>query len=121
MHMGQFFAQYKTYIFILLGVIIALGAWWGFSKDAPSDSLLVTQNISGAAPEEKSLVDTLLQLRAVSLSGTIFSDPAFMSLRDFGTQIVPEAVGRPNPFAPLSEKPAPASSGQTKLFEKRPN
>ena len=51
---------------------------------------------------DSDVVTILLQLRAVSLSGTIFSDAAFTSLKDFGSQIVPEPVGRANPFAPLT-------------------
>lgn len=95
------FGKYKLFIFIALGCVVALVAWWGFSGDNASESLLTTQNVADSTQGDKALIDTLLQLRAVSLSGTIFSDPAFMNLRDFGTQIIPEPVGRPNPFAPI--------------------
>ena len=98
----EFFSKYKTTILVVLGVIVAIGIWWGFSEETPSNSLITTKDLSGVSPADRSLVDTLLQLRAVSLSGTIFSDPAFVSLQDFGTQVIPEPVGRPNPFAPVS-------------------
>ncbi len=97
---------------------MAIGIWWGFSGETPSNSLIETQNPSDVSPVERSLVDTLLQLRAVSLSGTIFSDPAFMSLQDFGTQVIPEPVGRANPFAPISNRATTDQETEqdTKLF-----
>lgn len=97
----EFLSKYKTYLFVTLGVIAVLGLWWAFSQGPSSNSLVKTEG-EGSNQIDKGLVDTLLQLRAVSLSGTIFSDPAFMNLRDFGTQIVSEPVGRPNPFAPVT-------------------
>ena len=104
MHMGHLFGKYKVYIFTGLGIIVALGVWFGLSRESPSNSLLTTENVATAPAGDKTLIDTLLQLRAVTLSGTIFTDPLFMNLRDFGTQIVPEPIGRPNPFAPLPAK-----------------
>ena len=100
----EFFTQHKTTLLVTLGVVVAIGVLWGFSQDDPSTSLIETQASSGVGPEDRGLVDTLLQLRAVSLSGTIFSDPAFMSLQDFGKQVILEPVGRPNPFAPVSAR-----------------
>ena len=49
---------------------------------------------------DRELVETLLALRAVTLSGSIFQDIAFQSLKDFGTPIMPEPIGRENPFTP---------------------
>ena len=119
----EFFGKHKTTILITLGVIVVIGIWWGFSQETPSTSLIETQTSSVVSPEDRGLVDTLLQLRAVSLSGTIFSDPAFMSLRDFGKQVIPEPVGRPNPFAPVSTRPTTTKETlqSTQLFSpKRP-
>ncbi|OGG57433.1 hypothetical protein A2853_03660 [Candidatus Kaiserbacteria bacterium RIFCSPHIGHO2_01_FULL_55_17] len=112
-----FFSKYKTYLFIAGGALIAIGVWWGFSAETPSDSLLTTERVEGG-PADKALVDTLLQLRSVTLSGTIFSDPAFILLQDFGTQIIPEPIGRPNPFAPLGVS-ATSSTVGNKLFTPR--
>jgi hypothetical protein len=97
--------------FMILGLALVVGMMaWYIMRDTPaSNSLLVTEDFSGASSEaDKDLVATLLQLRAVTLDGAIFQDPAFQSLRDFGIQIVPEPVGRENPFAPLPASAAPA-------------
>jgi len=101
--MRDFFSAHRTYVFAGIGLSIALVAWWTlFSGDGSPNTILTSEGATGASviSEERDLVDTLLQLRAVSLSGTIFSDPSFARLIDFGTQIIPEPVGRPNPFAP---------------------
>jgi hypothetical protein len=101
--MMSLFARNKL-LLILLGLVVLGVSWYFFSGSSDTPDLLeTTVGPAGlsANPQEADLVQTLLALRAVSLSGTIFNDPAFMSLRDFGTQIIPEPVGRQNPFAPL--------------------
>jgi len=102
----------KIVLLVVAGIVIAGVVWYSFMR-APSTSLLQTQDV-GTNPVDGDVVTILLQLRSVSLSGTIFSDPAFMSLQDFGSEIMPEPVGRANPFAPLGSirtgttTPAPA-------------
>ena len=49
----------------------------------------------------KQFLDNLSNLKAVTLDDSIFSDPAFVSLTDFGLTLAPEPKGRDNPFAPL--------------------
>ncbi|MBI2611108.1 hypothetical protein HYW60_04240 [Candidatus Kaiserbacteria bacterium] len=113
----QLFSQYKWYLLVGASVLVAIGAWW-FLSDAPQEGELLTTEAAGGGSVDKELVGTLLQLRAVSLSGTVFSDPAFQLLQDFGTQIIPEPVGRPNPFAPTSYRPTSTSQGR-ELFPTR--
>ena len=97
------FIRHNKILVVVLGLIVGAGAWYGLSGSSSPNTLLVTEPLSGSEnAAEKDLVATLLQLRSVSLEGTIFGDPSFLSLQDFGSQIVPEPVGRPNPFAPLS-------------------
>jgi hypothetical protein len=85
-----------------IAIFVLVGAWYGLSSNTETPELLVTEDFTVASSAaEKDLVTTLLQLRSVSLEGTIFSDPLFQSLVDYGSEIVPEPVGRPNPFAPL--------------------
>ncbi|MEK7509161.1 MAG: hypothetical protein AAB605_00430 [Patescibacteria group bacterium] len=106
--------QNKTLILILGSVLVAGAAWYLFLRDTKTAPLLQTQDLTVASEADKDVVETLLQLRAITLSGTILTDPAFTSLKDTGIQIVPEPVGRQNPFAPLSvtatSTSAPASS-----------
>lgn len=47
-------------------------------------------------------VTMLLGVKSIKLDDTIFSDPAFTSLRDSSILLVPDGTeGRPNPFAPI--------------------
>lgn len=100
----NFILRYK-YIIIVVAILVAGAAWWGLSGagSPTSSSLLTTEGANtGLSPADQNLVATLLQLRAVKLDGTIFTEPAFRSLQDFSTQIIPEPVGRSNPFAPIT-------------------
>ena len=99
--MVKFLLGHKIML-VILAVLVAGGVWYGLtSGDASSDSLISSETV-GTGGQNQEIVSTLLALRAVKLDGAIFTDPAFMSLKDFSTQIVPEPVGRPNPFAPLA-------------------
>jgi len=93
--------QNKLVILIVGGVALAGMVWYSFLRDRGDGSLLQTDDLTVATEADSDIVTTLLELRAVSLSGTIFTDPAFLLLQDFGSEIIPEPVGRPNPFAPL--------------------
>ena len=90
----------KTVLLVLAGIILAGVIWYSFLRDKGAP-LLKTEDLTKRTAVDSDIVSVLLQLRAVSLSGTIFSDPSFISLQDFGSQIVLEPVGRTNPFAPL--------------------
>jgi len=98
--MINFILSHKI-IVIVVALLLAVGVWIGLSSSsAPSDSSLLTTDDVSSGPDQD-LVATLLALRAVKLDGSLFSDPGFQSLKDFSTAIVPEPIGRPNPFAPL--------------------
>lgn len=53
------------------------------------------------SPVSQELLVTLSNLRTIKLDETIFNDPIFTTLSDFGVVIPPEAIGRRNPFAPI--------------------
>ena len=42
-------------------------------------------------------------LRTIDLDNSLFKDPLFVSLSDFGVTIPPAAAGRRNPFAPVGQ------------------
>ncbi len=98
-----------------------IGAWYflGGDSTAPEEGLVTESFTSPASKEDRDLVATLLELRTVSLSAAVFSDPVFRSLKDFGSEIISEPVGRPNPFAPLLGA-ASTSNATTSSQERRP-
>ena len=109
--------------FIGIIVVVVGGIWYGMTSNSAPEQLVTQVSTSSGSPTQDSadqeLVASLLTLRAVTLSGTIFQDPAFTGLQDFGTTIVAEPVGRPNPFAPLGKTNAaatPASGSSQQSF-----
>ena len=104
------FLMHHKIIVIAIALVVAIMVWYGLSSSADtSSSLLSTQSVEDSGPD-KDLVATLLALRAVKLDAALFTEPAFTSLKDFSTQIVPEPIGRPNPFAPLGASALPSAS-----------
>lgn len=95
---------------ILLGTIIAAAAlffvYYTYFKGDSSAPL----SSEDASPVSQELLALLGSLVSIKLDQSIFTDPAFVSLSDFGTVIPPESAGRRNPFAPASgaQTPPPA-------------
>jgi hypothetical protein len=106
--------QNKLVLIILGSAVAALVGWYVFLRDTTPEPLLTTTDLTVRSDADKEVVETLLALRSITLSGTIFSDEAFLALTDSGTAIVDEPVGRPNPFAPLEGTVgAPGTTGTT--------
>ena len=116
--MGALLNKYKIWI-VLVGIIVAGGVWFGLSSSSTPSSVLTTTDVGGTSSADQDLVNTLLQLRAVSLNGAIFTNVAFMGLQDFSTHIVQEPVGRDDPFAPMdgSVSGAPQSATSTRAAQ----
>lgn len=105
-------------VLVVVGVIAAGFVWYGMTGggSVAGDGAALTSEAAAQSAEERAVLDSLLQMRNIQLTGTIFTDPAFSSLRDFRTDIVAEPVGRRNPFAPLvpvgsSTQPIPRNIG----------
>jgi hypothetical protein len=115
--MIDFILSHKI-IVVILAILVAIGVWVGLTGTSSTGSLLTSEIVDDSGPD-KDLVATLLALRAVRLDASLFSDPAFVSLKDFSTEIVPEPVGRPNPFAPLGSGIAvsPDSTQSAQIFQ----
>lgn len=118
--MGALLNKYKIWI-VLVGVIVAGGVWFGLSSSPSSSSVLTTTDVNSTSAADQDLVNTLLQLRAVSLNGAIFTNVSFMGLQDFSTHIVQEPVGRDDPFAPIdgsmsAVQPSASSTRAAQMF-----
>lgn len=128
-------SQHKVMVTIVIVCVVA-ALWYGMSgSSSPEPTIIasnadgtpVTQGGSAVVPgsvdaDTKNILSILLALRSVKLDSSIFSNPAYISLKDFSTEIVPEPIGRPDPFAPLGvggslptgakAQPAQKSTGQ---------
>ncbi len=96
---------------IAVGVVLLAGLFVYmnfFSAPAPAPLTSSTD-----ATLSQDLLVTLQNLHTIKLDNSIFQDPSFKSLTDFGVIIPAEEVGRRNPFAPLQSSTAGGSSSLT--------
>lgn len=90
---------------IVLAAFIVLG-FLMYSWSSPSTP---ASNPANDAVSQQLLI-TLSNLHTIRLNGSIFSNPAFVSLTDFGVVIPPQPAGRRNPFLPASAGSAPTQT-----------
>lgn len=102
-----------------IGVAVAVvlgGAYLFLVKDTKQESPLLTKEgvpadvaaggsgaqttYTGESSEARDIAVVLNQLKAVSINGEIFDNPAFRALTDFHLNASPEPKGRQNPFLP---------------------
>ena len=110
--MMNFLKQYQT-IFIFILIVVVLYGGYAYFFSAPTSAPLTTE----VAPQvglDQDLIALLFQLKAIRLDASIFDDPTYKSLVDFGRDLVPEPVGRPNPFAPLTGSASAGASAAPK-------
>lgn len=100
-----FFTRYQN-IIIAAVLVIAAFVVYTFIFGGEEEPVLGEREVSETATVDNDLISLLLELRSINLDDAIFNDVAFQSLVDFSQELVPEPVGRVNPFAPLGA-PAP--------------
>ena len=97
--MLQFLKENKMLTFggtvVIFGALVYFMFFSGPGEEAGVAAQNETPNIS------RELIITLSNLSIIRLDDSIFTDPVFLSLSDFGVQIPLQNVGRRNPFAPL--------------------
>lgn len=95
----------KNIILIVALVLVAIGGYFIFTggDDATDTQPLVGVQVGSASSGMgQEIVIELNRLRALqSINGDLFVNPAFASLRDFTQTVVPQPIGRNNPFAPI--------------------
>lgn len=97
--MMDFFKKNKILLGVILVAFVGLVGYLNFFSGAPSGELLASTE--EASPLSSDLLSVLSNLHTIKLDESIFSDPAFQSLTNFGVELPPENVGRRNPFLPL--------------------
>ena len=92
---------HKTWIWVTIVIIIAaIGYFYFTGSTAPANTGLVSSNPDSAAVGSQ-VLSLLNQIQSLKIDTSLFSDPGYMTLRDYSVAIPPVNVGRPNPFAPL--------------------
>jgi len=99
----------KLTIAILLGAALVF-AFMGYSLFIGEDQGAAVVPLGGAGreggvliPEGEEILKMLAALKSINLDVSFFDDKVFRSLVDFSVKLVPEKVGRLNPFAPFGE------------------
>lgn len=59
----------------------------------------------------KEFVSQLLAIQNIKFNLAFFADPVFRGLQDWSREIMPQEVGRPNPFAPLEGDSGVSTTG----------
>ncbi len=92
----------KNTILVLALIVVGIVGYYIFASRGGTSAPL-TQVESGLSdPIGQQIVVELNRLRALqNINADFFKDPAFASLRDYTQVVVPQPVGRGNPFAPV--------------------
>ena len=92
-------------IAVVAGVVVLgiVGFLLFSGQSTPSGSAISADGTSaGPTTEaEQNFINLTAELNPISFDTSIFSDPRFTTLVDLHTVIVPEPVGRTDPFAPI--------------------
>lgn len=96
----DFLKQNKIAVGGGLVLVVAVLVYFTYFS-GPSSNPTLTTTDTGAVVSQNLLV-MLKNLHTITLDDSLFSDPAFQSLTNFGVIIPEQPVGRRNPFLPLS-------------------
>ncbi len=102
------FIRNNMFAVVVFALIIAGLAGYELYFAPPPSGDALSSGSSGPVSGSQ-LLASLSNLQSVTLDPSVFSDPIFVSLVDYGISIPHEPVGRPNPFAPLSSGPGAAA------------
>ena len=101
----------KKIIIIVVVIALAFGVYaYFFVGDTAGNSSGVTKQAvttssqsatAGLDGPGKEFVVQLLAIQNIKFNLQLFSDSVFIGLQDWSRELVPQEVGRPNPFAPL--------------------
>ncbi len=98
---------------VIIGIILAAAAVLYYFYSSDSGGAVLTSSEDTDSPVSQEILATLGNLRTIRLDNSIFSDPLFVSLSDFGVTIPPAAAGRRNPFAPVGQNGPAATQAAT--------
>ncbi len=89
-------------VFIII-VVLALVYYWFFTGEGSfSSQLFQLQERTEASEIGRALREELNRLRALdSVNLDVLHDPAVANMEDISLRIIPEPLGRSNPFAPF--------------------
>lgn len=98
----------KNILIVVVIILIIFGSFKIFvrgkennSNATPEVSLLNNDLSIAPNTQTKEVAVTLTKLKAIKIDKELFSRNSFKELEDFSIKIIPQAVGRSNPFASI--------------------
>lgn len=92
-------------VFLCMVAVLVVFLFYSLSGRRPDSGEITTLPMSPLDSKlGRELLAALAKLRTTKLDMSIFDDPVFTSLKDFGVEIASEPIGRRNPFASFEEK-----------------
>lgn len=87
-------------LLIILGLIaVAALGYYLYTQQQASELLVESSLISSeAAAESAELLRRLNEVKQIELDTSVLSDPRFLLLTNNETPVIPDNIGRPNPF-----------------------
>jgi hypothetical protein len=91
----------RTTVIAIVVALLLLGAaaFLLFGQDSLSSS--TTAEAGPASGAQQTFINLTAKIDPVAFDTSILDDARFKNLQDIRTTILPEASGRPDPFAPL--------------------
>lgn len=96
--MNEIFQKLKVPMIIIALLFGGFIVYNTFIKEPVSNDLIKKDTPNGAKMPEQDFLPLLLRIQNITLDEKLFLDPVFRALVDFGQPIVPEPIGKPNPF-----------------------
>ena len=101
--MNTFIKQNKVLVVVMLLFVFGFVYYiFSMGNSTNSGALSTSSALGDQTSQVQQLVAMLASVRTIQLTGAVFSDPAYLSLNDFGVTLKPENVGRRNPFIPFT-------------------
>jgi hypothetical protein len=95
-------------VVLIIALIIGVSAYVG-SQKSTSDTTPLSSSVSPAAgvplatttTQNNEFSSLLSTIKSITIDTTIFTNPAYLALRDYPITLGFDVKGRPNPFAPV--------------------
>lgn len=97
--MNELFEKLKKPMIVVAIIIGGYIVYSTFVKEEESTALLKKDTTASSKGPEETLLPLLLKIQNVTLDEKLFLDPVFRALVDRSQNIVPESVGKENPFS----------------------
>jgi hypothetical protein len=88
--------QNKTAI---LSLVLLILAFFGYSYFFGGSSDVMVAQVNTAAGTE--LIELSRELSGINFNQDLFATPGYRQLVDFGSEVLPQPIGRPNPFGAI--------------------